>query len=193
VNTDRIVAAISAVVCLISASGVLDSLHLPPQAVIIVGGLLVGLAAVARGVWWPGTDGKASWQDIVGATLCAIAVVLGIEGHAVDELDSTNVIMLGSGIGALAAYGRAGGGPAGPAATGLVLLVGGCDQGVRRDGTCTEFASSGGIYSPDSPWETRRRACQEEVDAGRDVCISRGISGTCFVLVLGERGEWKRR
>lgn len=126
-NTDRIVAAISALVCLLSASGVVDALHLASQAVIIVGGLLVGLAAVARGVWWPGPDGKASWQDIVGATLGAIAVTLGIEGNAVDGLDSTNVLMLGSAVGTIAAWWRGGGGPAGPAATGLVLLVG-CDR-----------------------------------------------------------------
>ena len=139
-NRDRIAALVGLVAALLAGSGLPSKLGMSPQLVTVVGGLLVGFAATFRAtmemlVTWRANilrriRGEAllpvepNWRDIVGAMLGCVAIGLGIEGVAVDQLDPDALASLSSLAAAAFAWQRGGGGgPMPPATTGLVLLV----------------------------------------------------------------------
>lgn len=137
-NADRIVALAALIAAVLAGSGLPSKLGLGPEAVTLIGGLIVGLAAVARasvqmfGQWRENlrrrTRGEEplavapNWRDIVGAFLGVMAVALGIDGIAVDQLDVDTLASLSSLAAAAFAWQRGGGGSP-PASSGLVLLV----------------------------------------------------------------------
>lgn len=136
-SADRIAALIALIAAVLAGSGLPSKLGLGPEAVTLIGGLIVGFAAVARasvqmfGQWREnlrrrtrGEDPLAvapNWRDIVGAFLGVMAVVLGIDGVAVDQLDVDTIASLSSLAAAAFAWQRGGGSP--PSSAVLVLLV----------------------------------------------------------------------
>lgn len=189
-NKDRIVALVALVAALLAGSGLPSKLGMTPQMVTIVGGLLVGLAAVARallGTKWSAGE-RPNWRDILGAFMGVVAIGLGIDGVAVDRLDPDVFAGLSSLAAMLFAWQRGGGGgPTPPATTGLVLLV--CSYAVQaeRDGTCAEYAAWNSDEDAPDVYREVFAACEAEVNAGRDVCMSRRGSFTngCVRVVPG--------
>lgn len=128
-NRDRIAALVALVAALLAGTGLPSMLGLGPQAVTIIGGLVVGFAATARAfVGDMGNDGRRhpNWRDILGAMLGCVAIGLGIEGVAVDQLDPDALASLSSLAAAAFAWQR-GGGSRPPGMTGLALLVCACE------------------------------------------------------------------
>lgn len=139
-NRDRIAALVSLVAALLAGTGLPSKLGMTPQLVTVIGGLVVGFAATFRATmemiaaWRMNLLRRIrgeeplpvapNWRDIVGAFLGVMAIGLGIEGVAVDQLDPDALAGLSSICAAAFAWQRGGGGgPTPPAMTGLVLLV----------------------------------------------------------------------
>lgn len=132
-NRDRIAALVALVAALLAGTGLPSKLGLGSQAVAIIGGLLVGLAATARTLIFNEGRPAPDWRDVAGALLGLAAVGLGIESAAVDQLDPDAFAGLSSLAAALMAWQRGGGSVPTSPATGLVLLVllGGCGSTVQ--------------------------------------------------------------
>lgn len=162
-NRDRIAALVALVAAVLAGTGLPERLGMTPQAVTIVGGLVVGVAAVGRAIvemfvaWRVNLARRVrgeepltiapNWRDIVGALFGVVAIGLGIDGVAVDQIDPNALAGLSSIAAAAFAWQRGGGGgPTPPTTTGLVLLVLGCTPKPAKPRECLEWAE---LYSRD--------------------------------------------
>lgn len=188
-NVDKIAAAIALLATVLSASGLPSTLGLGPQAVVIIGGLIVAFAAT-----WRAFIGKhvgwADWRDILGAVLGIVAIGLGIEGVAVDQLDP-DILASASSFAAMVFAGvRGSDQDGGTTGAGLVLLVLACCEVHPVNATCAEFAAERGETAmggaDPSAIAELYKACTVEVDAGRDVCVRDSPRG-CRLIVRGRQ------
>ncbi len=95
-NADRIAAAIALVAMLLSASGLPSALGLTPQWVTAIGGLVLACAGIIRGLLQQHDGVRVDWRDLLGAALGVVAIGLGLEGAAVDQLDPDALASMGS-------------------------------------------------------------------------------------------------
>jgi len=86
-NADRIAAAIALVATLLSATGLPSKLGLTPQWVTAIGGLVLACAGIIRGLLQHHDGVRVDWRDLLGAALGVIAIGLGLDGAAVDQID----------------------------------------------------------------------------------------------------------
>ncbi len=121
-STDRIVALVALVAAIITATGLPSLIGLGPRGVTIAGGVLVGVAAIVRGVWFR-TGKWPDWRDALGTVLGVVAIAIGIQGQAVENLDGDVLGSLSSLAAALFAWQRGGGPMPPPSSVGVVLLV----------------------------------------------------------------------
>lgn len=207
-NADRIVALVALMAAVLAGTGLPTKLGLGPQAVTVIGGAIVGFAAVARGlvhmirVWRENERRPASDplpvapdpRDILGAFLGCVAIGLGIEGVAVDQLDPDALAGLSSLGAMLFAWQRGKGGGGGftaPPAAGLLLLVCAC-QAAPEHSTCAEFAARRVGDEPASGYRELYDLCVTETERGHEVCVHRDLSYGCMLLVPSVRNAAAR-